>query len=301
MKFDIAQYRDLYPFKSNFFVHSDSLKQHYIDEGEADETLVMVHGNPTWSFLYRDAVKEFSKDYRCIVPDHIGCGLSDKPSADVFPYKISEHVDRLEKLLDYANPKYPLTLVLHDWGAVIGMGYAVRHPERIKKLVIFNSAAFRLPAGRPFPWAIALFRFTELGPWLNNQFNAFSIIASYVCTLKGMDRRVREAFIGPYNSPANRVATTQFVLDVPLEPGDKSYKDLLHIENNLKLLKDKPTFICFGRRDVCFKKFFFDEWVKHFPDAETHSFQAGHYLLEDVSDEVFPLMRNFLESDSKRG
>lgn len=297
MAFDRNRFADLYPFKENFFTHSNGLKQHYVDEGSG-EPLVMVHGNPSWSFLYRDMIREFSVTMRTIAPDHIGCGLSDKPGLDDFGYRLAEHVDNLEALLKSLKLEEPINLAVHDWGGAIGMGYATRHPDKIKRLIVMNTGAFRLPAGCPFPWPIWMFRNTDLGANFNQTFNAFSVIASYTCAIKGLSPKIREGFTAPYDCPDNRVATTRFVQDIPLVPQDPSYDELLRIENGLAQLSEKPMLICFGRKDFVFTRHFYHEWRKRFPKAEAHSFHAGHYLLEDVGAEVFALMRKLFQQPS---
>jgi haloalkane dehalogenase len=290
MAFDADSFKDLYPFSQNYFTHQSGLKQHYVDEGSG-EPLVMVHGNPSWSFLYRDMIKEFRGQMRTIAPDHIGCGLSDKPGLDKFGYTLKEHVDNLEALIESLNLSEPINLAVHDWGGAIGMGYATRHPEKIKRMIVMNTGAFRLPHDCPFPWPIWIFRNTSLGAKLNEHFNAFSFIASHTCSIKGMSAKVREGFTSPYDCPANRVATTRFVQDIPLIPSDPSYDELLRIENGLEKLIDKPMLICFGKKDFVFTRHFYFEWKKRFPQAQAYSFNAGHYLLEDVGEQVFSLMR----------
>ncbi|GAB4272911.1 MAG: alpha/beta fold hydrolase [Candidatus Rifleibacteriota bacterium] len=293
MAFNREEFKDLYPFSENFYTHSNGFRQHYVDEGQG-EPLLMIHGNPSWSFLYRDMIKEFSGSMRTIAPDHIGCGLSDKPGLEDFDYRLKDHVNNLEALVESLKLQEPVNLVVHDWGGAIGMGYATRHPEKIKRIVVLNSGAFRLPANCPFPWPIWIFRNTGLGAYLNQKFNAFSFIASYTCSVKGMPAKIKKGFTAPYDCPANRVATTRFVQDIPLTPADPSYEELVRIENGLQCLQSKPVLICFGKKDFVFTRHFYFEWKRRFPKAESHSFNAGHYLLEDVGPQVFSLMRSFL-------
>jgi haloalkane dehalogenase len=123
-----SELKQEYPFSSHFSSMKNH-KLHYIDEGSGD-AILMVHGNPTWSFFYRNLAKHFSKNFRVVVPDHLGCGLSDKPQD--YEYTLKNHIDNLEKLvleLGLTN----ITLVLHDWGGAIGMGLATRNPQLIKK------------------------------------------------------------------------------------------------------------------------------------------------------------------------
>src|SRR5205823_3246531 len=107
--------------------------------------VVMLHGNPTWSFYYRNLVLSLRDSYRTIVPDHIGCGLSDKPDDSRYRYTLESRVTDLEALLEHLGVTCDITLVVHDWGGMIGLAYAVRHPERIRRLVILNTGAFHLP------------------------------------------------------------------------------------------------------------------------------------------------------------
>ena len=112
--------RELYPWNGKYIKVADGIRMHYLDEGSG-ETLLMLHGNPTWSFYWRNMVKEFSSEYRCIVPDHIGCGLSDKPQD--WPYQLAGHIANLGKLVDHLGLS-DITLVVHDWGGAIGVGLA---------------------------------------------------------------------------------------------------------------------------------------------------------------------------------
>ncbi|MDH3999398.1 MAG: alpha/beta fold hydrolase, partial [Desulfuromonadales bacterium] len=117
-----------YPFENNF-LDLNGLKYHYLDEGQGD-VVVMVHGNPSWSYYYRNLAKALRDDYRVIAPDHIGCGLSDKPGDDAYEYTLRQRVDDLDALLAHLDVNEKITLVVHDWGGMIGMAYAARYPER---------------------------------------------------------------------------------------------------------------------------------------------------------------------------
>ena len=123
-------WRPLYPFASHYAVIAGG-RQHYLDEGRGP-AVVMLHGNPTWSFYYRNLVLALRDEHRVIVPDHMGCGLSDKPQE--YTYTLRQHIDNLEHLLDEELQVPEVDLVVHDWGGAIGMGYAVRHPERIRQI-----------------------------------------------------------------------------------------------------------------------------------------------------------------------
>src|SRR5262245_5273337 len=125
---DLTPFRELYPFQSHWLV-LDGLRYHYLDEGPKEAPpILMLHGNPTWSFYYRPLIPTLSQTHRVIVPDHMGCGLSDKPQN--YPYNLEQHIQNVEKLIAHLGLRQ-ITLVVHDWGGVIGMGYATRHPDNI--------------------------------------------------------------------------------------------------------------------------------------------------------------------------
>ena len=284
----------LFPFKRNYLDRNGN-KLHYVNEGQG-EPVVMVHGNPSWSFYYRNVISALSANHQCIVPDHIGCGLSDKPDDAGYDYTLNNRIDDLEALLDHLDVKQNITLIVHDWGGMIGMGFAARHPERIKKLVILNTGAFHLPESKPFPWALSICRNTLLGTVLVRGFNAFSSIASYVgVKRKAMPKAIRNAYVAPFNSWANRISTLRFVQDIPLKAGDRNYQLVSDIAASLEQFKSLPMMICWGLQDFVFDKAFLDEWKRRFPDAAVHEFtDCGHYILEDASDEVVAHIREFM-------
>ena len=284
----------LYPFNGKFLALKSGAKMHYLDEGDG-EPVVMLHGNPSWSFYYRNLALALRDGSRVIVPDHIGCGLSDKPGDDQYDYTLQSRVDDIEFLLDSLGVKENITLVVHDWGGMIGLACAVRHPERIRKLVILNTGAFFLPDGKSFPPALRLAR-TPLGAALIRRFNAFARGAAWVgCKRRRMGGELRDAYAAPYNNWANRIATLRFVEDIPLAPGDKAYGLVYETQEKLKSLAALPMLICWGMKDFVFDRYFLEEWKRRFPGAEIHSFPGcGHYILEDAREEVIPLVKNFI-------
>ena len=284
----------LSPFKTNY-LDRNGQKYHYVNEGQG-EPVVMVHGNPSWSFYYRNLVTSLRSSHQCIVPDHIGCGLSDKPGDKDYDYTLKQRIDDLEALLEHLDVNANITLVVHDWGGMIGMGYAARYPERIKKLVILNTGAFHLPKAKPFPWALWICRNTLLGTALVRGFNAFSSIASYVGVKRQpMPREIRKAYVAPFNSWKNRISTLRFVQDIPLKPNDRNYDLVSQITASLENFKDLPSMICWGARDFVFDNHFLTQWKQELPNAKVHEFNdCGHYILEDASEQVIPLVTNFI-------
>ena len=291
MGLDITKY---YPFTGRYF-DLDGLALHYLDEGSG-EPVVMLHGNPSWSFYYRNLVTALAGRYRCIVPDHIGCGFSAKPGDNRYDYTLRQRVDDLQRLLDHLGINGGITLVLHDWGGMIGMAYAVRHRSRIKRLVILNTAAFHLPKEKRFPFALRLCRDTRLGALLVRGLNAFSLAASFVgCKANPMSKDMRRAYRLPYDTWQNRIATLRFVQDIPLVPGDRGYDLVSNVDAGLAAFSDLPTAIFWGEKDFVFDTHFLAEWERRFPRAEVHRYaHAGHYILEDMKEEVIPLIAGFL-------
>jgi pimeloyl-ACP methyl ester carboxylesterase len=285
----------LYPFKRNW-LEIEGLRLHFLDEGRG-EAVVAVHGNPTWSFYYRDLVRGLRGGHRVVVPDHMGCGLSDKPGDDQYDYTLSRRIDDFGRLMDELELS-GINLVVHDWGGMIGLGWAVRNPERVNRLVILNTAAFHLPQSKPFPWQLWMVRDTPLGPLMVRGFNAFSRGASHVaCTRKRLSRELRDAYCAPYDSWGDRIATLRFVQDIPLRPGDRGYDIVSDTAARLEVFRDRPVLVCWGDKDFVFDHHFLEEWQRIYPSAEIHRFSdCGHYILEDASDEIIPLIRNFLNS-----
>jgi len=288
--------QELYPFTGKFLALKNGARLHYLDEGSGGP-VVMLHGNPSWSFYYRNLALALRDHSRVIVPDHIGCGLSDKPGDDRYEYTLKNHAADVEFLLDSLGVKEKITLVVHDWGGMIGMTYAARYPDRIEKLVILNTGAFFLPGGKAFPPALRLCR-TPLGALLIRGFNAFARGAAWIgCKRERMSRQLRRAYAAPYDSWANRIATLRFVEDIPLAPGDKAYPVVAETQVKLGALAHLPMLICWGLKDFVFDRHFLEEWKRRFPGAEIHSYpDCGHYILEDAKEEVIPLIKRFIEN-----
>ena len=279
-----------YPFRSHWHELGPH-RMHYLDEGpRRGHALVMVHGNPTWSFYYRRLVREFCSLYRCVAPDHVGCGLSDKPQR--YEYTLRQRIDDLESLVESLGLD-DVTLVVHDWGGAIGMGLAARRPSIIKRLVIFNTAAFRSPR---IPWSIDLCRVPILGELAVRGLNGFVQVAQ----LRAIhDRRrlagpVRQAYLAPYGSWADRVAIHRFVLDIPMSPDHPSYDTLVQVERGLPQLRDRPALLVWGDQDFCFDASFREQWQGFLPQAEVHALRdASHYVLEDAHERIIPWMHDF--------
>jgi pimeloyl-ACP methyl ester carboxylesterase len=268
----------------------------YLDEG-AGEPVLMLHGNPTWSFYFRNLVLALRGTHRCIVPDHIGCGLSDKPTAAEYDFSLKSRIDDVEALIDSLDLKSKITLVVQDWGGMIGMGYAARHPERIARIVATNTGCTRLPKSKGFPSSLWLGRNTRLGAWLILKRNTFCRAAAKWCVKrKPLSPEVRAMYLMPYDTPAHRLAVLKFVQTIPLEPTDAGYDILLKVEESLPKFAGVPTLLLWGMKDFVFDKHFLAEWQRHFPHAETKTWpDCGHYLLEDAGQEAIGPIVAFLK------
>jgi pimeloyl-ACP methyl ester carboxylesterase len=284
-----------YPFTPRFFVHdhhdeNGGTAQHYVDEGPRDGApLLFVHGNPTWSFAWRRAIRALSSEYRCVAPDHVGCGLSQKPQR--YAYTLRNHAETLERLvldLDLRN----ITLVVHDWGGSIGMGFARRHPERIARLVVLNTAAFR---STRMPLRIAACRVPVFGRLAVRGLNAFARAATFMAVERPLPPVVKRGYLLPYDSWEARIATIAFVEDIPMRVGHASWDELGEIEDSLAGFANRPALILWGERDWCFTPEFREEWERRLPGAEVHRFEsAGHYVFEDAGDEIVHELTDFL-------
>jgi pimeloyl-ACP methyl ester carboxylesterase len=278
-----------YPFASHE-LKFDGLRYHYVDEGSGP-TLLFVHGNPTWSFAFRNLIKALSPSYRVLAVDHIGCGFSDKPQN--YPYRLAQHVANLERFVTELDLR-DITLFAHDWGGAIGMGVATRLPERFSRFVLFNTAAFR---SQRIPLRIAVCRIPGLGAIGVRGLNLFSRAALRMAVARPdrLTPAVRRGYLAPYGNWHDRVAVLRFVEDIPLSPTHPSYDTLVAIEEGLPKLRDRPMLFVWGERDWCFTTEFLDEFLRRFPNAESLRLpDAGHYVFEDAIEPIRARVQEFL-------
>ena len=289
-----APWRDLYPFTSHHLeLAPQGHRLHYLDEGPREApAVVLVHGNPTWSFYFRTLIPELAKEHRVIVPDHLGCGLSDKPQD--YPYTLEGHIQNLGALVDHLGLAR-WSLVMHDWGGAIGMGLATRRPDAVDRLVACNTAAFYVDF---CPWRIRICRLPGLGAWLVRGLNGFSRAALVFATSqrRRFTPQVRAGYLAPYDSWQHRVAVHRFVRDIPLEPGHPTRATLDAIEAGLPRLRPRPLRIFWGADDFCFTtRHFLPRWRQAFPAAEVTVLEgAGHYVIEDAHERILPDLLSFL-------
>ncbi|RRJ97242.1 alpha/beta fold hydrolase [Opitutaceae bacterium TAV4] len=265
------------------------------------EAVLLLHGNPTWSFYYRELIPALvARGHRCIAPDHIGMGLSEKPSANHYSYMLPIRINDIAALVRSLGLTR-IHLVVHDWGGAIGLGLATLHPELAGRIVILNTAAFHLPR---IPRRIALCKTGFPGTLLVRGLNAFAGPATWM----SMHRRhltpdEKRGFLFPYDSWANRVAVDAFVKDIPLTPVHPTWRTLETTAAGLERFAvvdpdrkpEHPALILWGGRDFCFNDTFYDEWRRRWPHAQAHRIaDAGHYVLADAAEEVIPRIADFL-------
>lgn len=280
-----------YPFVPRSLTTPGGARMSFLDEGPRTERAVlMLHGNPTWSFYFRDLVRALTPDHRCVAPDHIGMGLSAKPPG--YAYTLATRIADIEALVRSLGLQR-VDLVVHDWGGAIGFGFAAKNPDLVDRLTILNTAAF---AAARMPARIALCRLPGLGPLLVQGCNGFAGPA----TRMAMHRRAltpeqRRAYLYPYDSWANRIAINGFVRDIPMGRSHPSWRTLAAVEARLTQFRDRQALIVWGARDFCFDDWFLARWQSILPQARVHRIaDAGHYVLEDAREEVLPAITDFL-------
>lgn len=293
---DPGEYRSLYPFRSNFLTLGN-LRYHFVDQGKGSgDPVVMVHGNPTWSFYFRRLITALSAECRVIAPDHMGCGLSDKPDESHYDFSLKRRVADFSALMDHLALRR-VTLVVHDWGGMIAMAWAVANPHRVSRLVITNTAGFSPPGGKRLPRRLRIIR--NLGAFATPAVlygNLFARGAIHMAPYRRLPDAVKRGLLAPYNCPQNRLATLRFVQDIPLADGDPGFDIVRDVERRLGELAHLPTIILWGRHDFVFDVDYFNEWRRRLPHAEHHLFDdAGHYLMEDVPVRIIEHVRNFIK------
>ena len=284
-----------YSFCSRWPTLPSGSRMHHIDEGSGPP-VIMLHGNPSWSFLYRNVIPALAKTHRVIVPDHLGCGLSDMPPSG-YRFTLADRVADLNDLLAITVPNGPIDIVAHDWGGMIGLAWAVAHPERVRRLVLMNTAGFGLPPGASIPWSLRLARTPLLGSLLVRGFNGFVKGAISHGVTKPLPEAARQGFLAPYASWEDREAIHRFVLDIPLSKGHPTWDLVQRTSEGLESLACKPALLLWGLRDFVFTPPYLEQWRRVWPGANAHVLpDAGHWLLEDEPEECCRRIEAFLRS-----
>jgi haloalkane dehalogenase len=272
---------DLFPFASRF-ADVEGARVHYVDEG-AGPPLLLLHGNPTWSFLYRDVIAGLRDRFRCVAPDYPGFGLSTPPAGYGFtPAEHARVVERLVADLDLRG----VTMMVQDWGGPIGFAVATRHPERFAAFVVGNTWAW--PKSDPGTQLFSRLMGGAVGRRLIASRNVFVERILPGGVKRGpLPDDVMAAYRGPFPTPASRrplaVLPREILASRPF---------LAEVEQGLGALRDHPALIVWPTRDPAFGARERRRWEALFPDHETRLLEgAGHYMQEDAAGEIVAAIR----------
>lgn len=260
----------------------------------------MVHGNPTWGYLYRNFIPPLvAAGFRAIVPDHLGFGQSDKPD-DPELYRILRHAARLEVLLESLD-LHDATVVPHDWGGPISLAWAARHPKRVRSLAILNTMAHRPPGKVKLPLPLHLFRTPGIGELMVKGMHFFVrgfLFKVGVVHPERLTSEARAAYLAPHPSWASRTAILVFPREIPSGPEGPVSDFLDEVHGGLRALADRPVFITWAMKDIAFTPEMLDQlWLRDFPHARILRLEdAGHYLQEDAHERIVPALVEFLRS-----
>lgn len=278
--------RELYPFPSNYF-SVDGHDLHYLDEG-LGENILFIHGNPTWSFMYREPIKLLRSQFRCIAPDHIGFGLSDKP--EYWSYRPWDHASNLSRLLSELDVK-EFHLVIHDWGGPIGLSVAHQEEFTLKSLTVLNTWTWSMNH-RPDAWIFSKFLGSVVGRYLIEEWNLFSkyIMRFGVNGSNSLNQEVHDHYLNTHANGGSRRGISQFPADI-INSGDW----LDELWDSRHKLTDVPALINWGMKDYAFRARDLNIWESLFNDVEVHRLsEASHYVMEDAGETIAENLSNFL-------
>lgn len=267
-----------YPFEDHYFKtpHGD---MHYVDEGSGDP-IVFVPGNPSWSFEAREMIKSLSGEYRCIGVDHIGFGLSDKPFE--FSYLPQEHAKNFDALFESLDLKN-ITMIVGDWGGPIGLSYAIRHPERIKSIVVTNTWLWSVKDDWYYV-AYSSFMGGPIGRWLirNHNFFAQNVVSAAFGDKSKLTPQIHAHYLNQFPNPEDRKGNWVFPAQVV---GAAAWLETLW--NQREVLKDKVKVLAWGGKDIAFREKELQTWIKAFPNAKVMRFpKSGHFIPEENPTEL---------------
>lgn len=282
--------REEYPFTSNY-LELEMGRMHYVDEGEGP-VLLMVHGNPSWSFLYRKMIEGLSDSYRCVAMDHIGFGLSDKPYD--WTYLPQAHAENLEQLIKHLGLK-DITLVVQDWGGPIGLSYAVENPENVKGLIIMNTWMWSVKGDKHYE-RFSGFMGGPMGRFLIRRFNFFvkGVMKKATGDKSKLTKPIHDHYKRPLGSPKERKGCWVFPKQII---GASEWLDTLW--NQRDNIATKPALLLWGEKDIAFRQKELNRWKELFVDPTVHTFaETGHFVQEEQGENLVPLVDTFMSTMS---
>jgi cis-3-alkyl-4-acyloxetan-2-one decarboxylase len=286
-----GDFQGTFAFEQNYLDARDC-RLHYVDEGPRDGApLLFLHGNPTWSYLWRHPIAELSgKGHRCVALDHMGFGRSSKPP-HLSAYSLRRHVENAIALIEALDLR-DVTLVAHDWGGPIGLGAMVEHPERLSRLVLLNTWAWELPSFLP-PF-LREFRSEGLGEILILGGNLFVESMPSAMARREPNPVMMEAYRSPFPDYWSRAGMLAFHREIPLTERDRSAPLMAAIQQRLPSL-DAPVLLVWGMRDPVFQPPFLEQWRELYPRAETVELpRCSHFVVEDDPAGVTGAIERFL-------
>ncbi|HRP83978.1 MAG TPA: alpha/beta fold hydrolase [Saprospiraceae bacterium] len=274
-----------YPFTSKYF-DINGHKLHYLDEGQGD-TILFVHGTPSWSFDFRNIIKKLKSNYRCIAIDHIGFGLSDKP--EHYDYSTQNHSKTLERFV-LEKQINSVTLVVHDFGGPIGLNFAIQHPERIKRLVILNSWLWSSETDPDFIKMSKILK-SPLLPFLYRYLN-FS--PKFILPKSFGDHKISGHLLKQYTRPfADKTQRNGALAFAKSLLNDQDWFEQLW--NNRQAISDKPTLFVWGMKDPVIKPQYLDKFQTGFTNSRTIQLDTcGHFPQEEQPEKVTESILDFL-------
>ena len=286
MKFEVD--RELFPFESHFLKTESGAEIHYVDEGEGP-AILMLHGNPTWSFLYRKMIGKLRDRARCIAIDYPGFGLSTAPADyDFLPQTHSQVLMEVVEKLDLDD----FILVMQDWGGPIGLALAERFPERVRGLVLGNTWAWPLKGQarfERFSWIVG----GPIGRWMAQSFNGVWRVFMREGFANPLSRRELAMYEAPFRNPANRMQTAIFPRQLI-----KAEAFEAEVEAGLKTLADKPTLFLWGDRDIAFQATELERFKTHFPNHRHHALNASHFWQDDQGEVAAARLLDWAEENN---
>lgn len=289
---------DQYPFEDRYLTLADGHTLHYVEAGRARlrrPTVLLLHGSPTWSFLYRDVIEPLSKVARVVAVDTMGFGRSDHPTDPTY-HTLEQHVGNLEEFVERLKLKRVVP-VMQDWGGPIGLGWATRHPDDVAGLVLLNTWAFAEHGAPRLPLWFRALKAPRVGELVIGRRNAYVEQVLPRLLVAPTTREVMDGYRHPFPSPGSRTALVAFARMVPDKPGHPDWDTLADVEANLERLT-APALILWGLKDPAFGRRYAHLFHEHLPGALPPVWMedGGHYLPEDLPGELAVRLIDFTRS-----